>query len=398
MTYANRKIGLGVMGWADMLISLGIPYNSEQAILLGERIMAFINDEGHEASARLAEKRGAFPNFDGSLFAQQGKPEIRNATVTTIAPTGTISIIANASSGIEPIFAVSFVRQVLDNNILVEVHPMFEKMAKERGIYSEALMQKIAEQGSIQEIEEIPDDLRNLFVTAHDITPEDHIRMQAAFQKNTDNAVSKTVNFPKTATVDEVKKVYELAYQLDCKGVTIYRDGSRKHQVLSTAKTPQESETAEKKAVRDRPMTLKGWTYRMQTGCGPLYVTINEDEEGLFELFTTMGKAGGCAASQSEAIGRMVSLAWRSGVQPKQVIKQLLDISCHSPSGFGENKVLSCADAVAKAIRNHMSSTGHAEKMEKRSLFKGACRECGGKVEHEGGCSVCHSCGFSECV
>ncbi|MCX5838155.1 MAG: vitamin B12-dependent ribonucleotide reductase [Deltaproteobacteria bacterium] len=398
MTYANRKIGLGVMGWADMLIALGIPYSSEPAIELGEKVMAFINDEGHEASAALARQRGAFPNFEGSLFAEQGKPAIRNATVTTIAPTGTISIIANASSGIEPIFAVSFVRQVLDNNILLEVHPLFERMAKESGVYSEALMEKIAEHGTIQEIQEIPADLRNLFVTAHDITPEDHIRMQAAFQKNTDNAVSKTVNFPKTATIEEVRKVYELAYQLDCKGVTIYRDGSRKHQVLSTAQTPQESEAAEKKPVRDRPVTLKGWTYRMQTGCGPLYVTINEDEEGLFELFTTMGKAGGCAASQSEAIGRMVSLAWRSGVQPKQVIKQLLDISCHSPSGFGENKVLSCADAVAKAIRNHLSSTGHAEKMEKRSLFKGACRECGGKVEHEGGCSVCHSCGFSECI
>jgi ribonucleoside-diphosphate reductase alpha chain len=398
MTYANRKIGLGVMGWADMLIMLGIPYSSEQAIALGEKVMAFINDEGHEASETLAGQRGAFPNFEGSRFAEQGKPAIRNATVTTIAPTGTISIIANASSGIEPIFAVSFVRQVLDNNILLEVHPLFERMARESGVYSEALMEKIAEHGTIQEIQEIPAELRNIFVTAHDITPEDHIRMQAAFQKNTDNAVSKTVNFPKTGTIEEVRKVYELAYQLDCKGVTIYRDGSREHQVLSTAKTPQESEAAGKKSIRDRPMTLKGWTYRMQTGCGPLYVTINEDEEGLFELFTTMGKAGGCAASQSEAIGRMVSLAWRSGVQPKQVIKQLLDISCHSPSGFGENKVLSCADAVAKAIRNHISSTGHAEKMEKRSLFKGACRECGGKVEHEGGCSVCHSCGFSECV
>ena len=398
MTYANRKIGLGVMGWADMLIALGIPYSSENAVALGEKVMAFINDEGHEASGVLANERGAFPNFAGSLFARQGKPAIRNATVTTIAPTGTISIIANTSSGIEPIFAVSFVRQVLDNNILVEVHPLFEKMAKERGVYSEALMEKIAEHGTIQGIQEIPDDLRALFVTAHDITPEDHIRMQAAFQKNTDNAVSKTVNFPKTATIEEVRKVYELAYKMDCKGVTIYRDGSREHQVLSTTKTPRESEAAEKKPVRDRPMTLKGWTYRMQTGCGPLYVTINEDEEGLFELFTTMGKAGGCAASQSEAIGRMVSLAWRSGVQPKQVIKQLLDISCHSPSGFGEKKILSCADAVAKAIQNHMSSTGHAEKMEKRSLFKGACRECGGKVEHEGGCSVCHSCGFSECV
>jgi ribonucleoside-diphosphate reductase alpha chain len=398
MTYANRKIGLGIMGWADMLIALGIPYNSEEAIKLGERIMAFVNDEGHNASRELARERGPFPNFNGSVFSQRGEPPIRNATVTTIAPTGTISIIANTSSGIEPIFAVSFVRQVLDNNILVEVHPLFEMIARQRGIYSEALMEKIAEHGTIQDMEEIPADIRKIFVTAHDITPEDHIRMQAAFQRHTDNAVSKTVNFPKTATIDDVREVYELAYELDCKGVTIYRDGSRENQVLSTAKTKQESVVDEKKSVRERPVSLRGWTYRMQTGCGPLYVTINEDEEGLFELFTTMGKAGGCAASQSEAIGRMVSLAWRSGVQPEQVIKQLLDISCHSHAGFGDEKILSCADAVAKAIGKHLSSNGYIEKMEKRSLFKGACPECGGRVEHEGGCAVCHSCGYSECI
>jgi len=398
MTYANRKIGLGIMGWADMLITLGISYNSEDAIELGEKIMDFINEEGHNASRGLAKERGPFPNFEGSVFAQRCESSIRNATVTTIAPTGTISIIANTSSGIEPIFAVSFVRQVLDNNILVEVHPLFEKMARKRGIYSETLMEKIAENGTIQDIDEIPADIRKVFVTAHDITPEDHIRMQAAFQKHTDNAVSKTVNFPKTATVEEVRKVYELAYALDCKGVTIYRDGSRENQVLSTVKTQQEPIADKTKAVRERPVSLKGWTYRMQTGCGPLYVTINEDEDGLFELFTTMGKAGGCAASQSEAIGRMVSLAWRSGIQPEQVIKQLMDISCHSHAGFGAEKILSCADAVAKAIGNHLSSNGHIEKMEKRALFKGACPECGGRVEHEGGCAVCHSCGYSECI
>jgi ribonucleoside-diphosphate reductase alpha chain len=398
MTYANRKIGLGVMGWADLLIALRIPYNSEEAIELGEKVMAFINDEGHEASMGLAKIRGAFPNFEGSLFAQREKPAIRNATVTTIAPTGTISIIANTSSGIEPIFAVSYVRKVLDNNILVEVHPLFEKMAKEMGFYSADLMERIAEHGTLRDISDIPADVRNIFVTAHDITPEDHIRMQAAFQKNTDNAVSKTVNFSNKASIEDVRNVYQLAYKLGCKGVTIYRDGSRDRQVLSTAKTAQEPDRNGKKTVRERPTSLKGWTYRMQTGCGPLYVTVNEDEDGLFELFTTMGKAGGCAASQSEAIGRMVSLAWRSGVQPIQVIKQLLDISCHSHSGFGEKKILSCADAVAKAIQNHLSSTGHAEKMEKRALFKGACPDCGGKIEHEGGCAVCHSCGFSECT
>jgi ribonucleoside-diphosphate reductase alpha chain len=396
MTFGNRKIGLGIMGWADMLIGMGISYNSLDAIELGERVMEFINDEGHEASRMLADKRGPFPNYQGSIFSGNGKRPIRNATVTTIAPTGTISIIANASSGIEPIFAVSFVRQVLDDNILVEVHPIFERMAEESGIYSQTLMERIAEHGTIQDIEEIPDALRRVFVTAHDITPEDHIRMQAAFQTHTDNAVSKTVNFPKSATIEDVEKTYTLAYELGCKGVTIYRDGSRQNQVLSTSRTAQ-AEAEETATVRRRPMFLQGRTYRMETGCGPLYVTINEDKEGLFELFTTMGKAGGCAASQSEAIGRMVSLAWRSGVQPEQVIKQLMDISCHSPAGFGATKILSCADAVAQAVRTHIASSNGEKNSEKRSLSKGACPECGGQVEHEGGCSVCRSCGFSEC-
>jgi len=405
MTHANRKIGLGVMGWADMLIALGIPYNSEEAIALAEKVMQFLQAEGHAASRRLAKERGAFPNFKGSIYDQRGEPLLRNATVTTIAPTGTLSIIANASSGIEPIFAVSFVRQVLDNNTLVEVNPQFEKIAREQGFFSPKLMKEIAEHGSIQDLEEIPAEVRRLFVTAHDITPEDHIRMQAAFQKFTDNAVSKTVNFSRHATVEEVREVFELAYRLGCKGVTIYRDGSRDQQVLSTGRKAEETEGAAdngKKVVRKRPMALKGWTYRMQTGCGPLYVTINEDENGLFELFTTMGKAGGCAASQSEAIGRMVSLAWRSGVHVNSVVKQLMDISCHSQSGFGENRVRSCADAVAKAIQQHLSSNGHGEiereEVEKVPLFKGACPECGGIVEHEGGCSVCHACGYSECA
>jgi ribonucleoside-diphosphate reductase alpha chain len=401
MTLSNRKIGLGVMGWADMLILLGIPYNSEEAIELAQKVMRFINERGHAASQMLAKSRGPFPNFKGSIYDKKGEPPLRNATVTTIAPTGTISIIANASSGVEPLFAVSYVRQVMDNDILVEVHPYFETVARKRGFYSSDLMQRIAEHGSIQDIDEIPADVRNLFVTAHDITPEVHIRMQAAFQKYTDNAVSKTVNFAKTATVQDVARVYELAYQLDCKGVTIYRDGSREQQVLSKGKKDdkvESTQTATTTAKRERPKVLKGWTYQMQTGCGPLYVTVNEDSTGLFELFTTMGKAGGCAASQSEAIGRMVSLAWRSGLGARQVIKQLQGISCHSPSGFGDNKVLSCADAVAKAIQSHLMANGGKVQHEKRPFQRGACPDCGGIVEHEGGCAVCRICGYSECA
>ncbi|SEM57201.1 ribonucleoside-diphosphate reductase class II [Syntrophus gentianae] len=402
MTLANRKIGLGVMGWADMLILLGVPYNSEEAIELAGKVMGFINQEGHAASQKLAKVRGAFPNFRGSIYDKGSEPPMRNATVTTIAPTGTISIIANASSGVEPLFAVSYVRQVMDNDILVEVHPYFEAAARQRGFYSPELMQRIAEEGTLHDIDEVPEDLRNLFVTAHDISPEVHIRMQSAFQKYTDNAVSKTVNFANEATLQDVAQVYELAYKLDCKGVTIYRDGSRDQQVLSKGKkeepvSPAVPEHEKTTTKRERPKVLKGWTYQMQTGCGPLYITVNEDSTGLFELFTTMGKAGGCAASQSEAIGRMVSLAWRSGVQARQVIRQLQGISCHSPSGFGENKILSCADAVAKAIQSHLAANG-GKVQEKRFFLKGACPECGGIVEHEGGCAVCHVCGYSECA
>ena len=405
MTRANRKIGLGVMGWADMLILLGIAYNSPEAIALGEKVMKFINDEGHAASRELAKTRGPFPNFKGSIYDKKGAEPIRNATVTTIAPTGTISIIANASSGVEPLFAVSFVKNVMDGTKLVEVNPVFEKIAKERGFYSQELMEKIAEHGTVHDISAVPAGLRDVFVTAHDITPEDHIAMQAAFQLHTDNAVSKTVNFPNSATMEDVEKVYRLAYQTGCKGVTIYRDGSRDEQVLSTGKKDEKPVEAVQQSVedkhtfkRDRPKALKGWTYQMQTGCGPLYITVNEDKQGLFELFTTMGKAGGCAASQAEAIGRMVSLAWRSGVQARQVVKQLLGISCHCPSGFGDNKILSCADAVAKAIQAHMHAAGYDTGIEKSAHERGACPECGGPVEHEGGCSVCHVCGYSECA
>jgi ribonucleoside-diphosphate reductase alpha chain len=400
MTRANRKIGLGVMGWADMLILLGIPYNSEAAIELGDRVMKFINDKAHMASRTLAKERGAFPNFKGSIYDNDGEP-IRNATCTTIAPTGTISIISNTSSGIEPLFAVSYVRQVLDNDILLEVHPLFEKIARERGFYSKELMKTIAEHGTIQDLDEIPEDVRDIFVTSHDITPEDHIRMQAVFQNHTDNAVSKTVNFCSDAAREDVAKVYRLAYESGCKGVTIYRDGSRDMQVLSVRKETKAEDTvphesSKKRFKRDRPRALKGSTYQMQTGCGPLYVTVNEDDAGVFELFTTMGKAGGCASSQCEAIGRLVSLAWRSGVQARQAVKQMIGITCHKPAGFGENRVTSCADAVAKAIQMHMAD--HEETELKHANNGGACPDCGGPVEHEGGCCVCHACGYSECA
>ncbi|NWF97718.1 MAG: vitamin B12-dependent ribonucleotide reductase [Nitrospirae bacterium] len=399
-TKANRKIGLGIMGWADMLIQLKIPYNSEKAITLAEEVMEFIQKEGKNASSALAEERGVFPNYEGSIF--EGKIKLRNATVTTIAPTGTLSIIAGCSSGIEPLFAVSYIRTVMEGTKLIEINPYFEKVAKEHGFWSRELMERIAEKGSVKDFKEIPADVRAVFVTAHDITPEEHIRMQAAFQKFVDNAVSKTVNFPHDASPKDVEEVYLLAYKLGCKGVTVYRDGSREQQVLSTKKK-QESrsseESVQKIVPKKRPEVIKGSTRFMKTGCGNLYVTINEDEDGhLFELFTSMGKAGGCAASQSEAIGRLVSLAFRSNIEPEEVIKQLKGISCHSPAWHDGGKILSCSDAIAKALEKYYTkgnkSNGNSNKIK---MIMGACPECGGAVEHEGGCAVCHNCGFTRC-
>lgn len=403
ITKANRKIGLGVMGWADMLIQLGVPYNSDEATELGTEVMRFIQDEGGKESEILAEERGVFPTFDESIYRNRVK--LRNATITTIAPTGTLSIIAGCSSGIEPLFAVSFVRNVLEGTKLYEVNPYFEKIAKERGFWSREFIEKIAEHGTLQDIEEIPDDVKKTFITAHDITPEDHVRMQAAFQKHVDNAVSKTVNFPNNATPRDVEDVYLLAHKLGCKGATVYRDGSRDEQVLSTGKTGQEekAQAAEggKILPKKRPETIHGTTTLMNTGCGNLYVTINEDHDGNpFELFTRMGKAGGCAASQAEAIGRLVSLAFRSNIDPSEIVKQLKGISCHSPAWSKGGKISSCSDALSKSIEKFNMDTGgngNGSDTHKPIFMVGACSECGGAVEHEGGCAVCRDCGFTKC-
>ena len=399
-TKANRKIGLGVMGFADLLFQLEVPYNSEKAVKLAEDVMQFINTEAKKASEKLAQQRGSFPNFKGSVYDKKNGKSIRNATRTTIAPTGTISIIAGCSSGIEPLFALSFVRNVMDNDKLIEVHPYFERTARQQNFYDDKLMRIISEKGSIRGLSEVPKRIQDIFVTSHDISPEWHIRMQAAFQKHTDNAVSKTVNFPNSATIEDVRKVYMMAYDSGCKGVTIYRDGSRDEQVLTTGEKSNEGDTQQTssrphKSPRKRPPILSGKSVSMETGCGTLYVTINEDEQGLFELFNTMGKAGGCASSQSEAIGRLVSLCWRSGISPQEVAKQLVGISCHRPHGFGQKKILSCADAIAKAINQHLNQQNEGPRI---TMTGGACPDCGGPMEHESGCAVCHSCGFSECA
>ncbi len=414
ITKANRKIGLGVMGWADMLVRLGIPYNSEEASGLATEVMRFIQREGRKKSVILSEERGVFPNFEKSIYSN--KMRLRNATITTIAPTGTLSIIAGCSSGIEPLFAVSFVRNVLEGTKLYEVNPYFEEVAQERGFWSRELIEQIAEKGSIRDFKEVPDDVKKTFITAHDISPVDHIRMQAAFQKHVDNAVSKTVNFPHNASPKDVEDVYLLAFSLECKGVTVYRDGSRDEQVLSTGQikkedklrgpeTGHESEGYGRKIIpKKRPEVITGTTRLMKTGCGHLYVTINEDEDGnLFELFTHMGKAGGCAASQAEAIGRLVSLAFRSNIESDEIMKQLKGITCHSPTWTDGGKISSCSDALSKAIERYTQidkkGNGNGSDIHSKPLFiVGACPECGGAVEHEGGCAVCRDCGFTKCI
>ncbi len=424
MTKTNRKIGLGVMGWADMLIKLEIPYNSEEAVQLGEKIMKFISDEARVKSQELSRNRGAFSAFKESIFNEAGLKELRNATLTTIAPTGTISIISNASSGIEPLFALSYYRNVMDNDKLIEVNALFEEVAKKDGFYSRKLMEEIAEKGSIKDIEDVPEEYKKIFVTSHDIAPLWHIRMQAVFQKYTDNAVSKTVNFPHNATKDDVREVYMLAFKLGCKGVTIYRDKSREEQVLninSNDSTNKEIITnivasellKEKKNVapRPRPVVTNGTTTKVATGCGNLYITINVDDKNLpFEVFIQMGKAGGCAASQLEAIGRLVSLALRSGVENSKIVEQLRGIRCPSPSWEKSGRIFSCSDAIARVLELRLGNgkmhhqeealekhSPHTMIEDKLGTVVGVCPDCGAALRHEEGCVVCRSCGYSKC-
>ena len=436
MTKANRKIGLGVMGFADMLIKLGIAYNSEDGVACADKVMSFILSEARKASVKLAEERGLFPNFKDSVYDAPGGPKLRNATLTTIAPTGTLSIIGNCSSGIEPLFAIVYYKEVMDKDRLPEINETFKEIAKKRGFWSERLLKKIAKAGSIQKFHEIPDDLKRIFVTSHDIAPEWHIRIQAAFQRYTDNAVSKTINFAHEAGLDDVKKTYRLAHQLGCKGVTVYRDRSREEQVLNI-EAKEKALVKEKVAVskiipRPRPAVTYGTTTKIATGCGNLYVTINEDEEGLpFEVFMQMGKAGGCAMSQLEAIGRLLSLALRSGIEFNSIIEQLRGIRCPSPSWEKGGRIFSCSDAIARVVERrlvktkknraskekssitesispagdrHKNAAGLAQNSnvalmaeKKKGNIVGVCPDCGGALWHIEGCMICKACGYSRC-
>jgi len=416
VTRLTRKIGLGVMGFADMLLYLGIPYNSGEAAELAEKLMTFIEEEAQQASHMLAQQRGAFPLFESSIYKDQ--TPLRNATVTTIAPTGTISIVCGCSSGIEPVFAYVFIRNVMDGTELIEVNPVLLDVLKQRGLYNDQLMKKIAQEGTIANIDEIPEDIRRVFVCAHDISPVDHIKMQAAFQRHTDNAVSKTVNFSSTASCDDVKEVYQLAYQLGCKGVTIYRDGSRDVQVLNIGKVNNGKDNNDNVqqgngsiVPRPRPAITQGFTERVKTGCGNLYITVNFDESGICEVFTSTGKAGGCP-SQSEATARLVSVALRSGISVEEIYDQLKGIRCPSTIRQRGMHCTSCPDAIAKVVakvaeyikREHKSSGLIAENqcgLLKDSIDKDhklkTCPDCGSKLEYEGGCVVCRGCGFSRC-
>lgn len=403
-THDTRRIGLGIMGWADMLVQLGLPYNSEQALVLGEKVMELINTNGHFHSSELAKYRGKFPRWEQSSFADEGV-SMRNATVTTVAPTGTISIISGCSSGIEPYFAISFVRNVMDGTKLIDVNPFFEKIAKERGFYSTALMERIANSNSIQEMEEIPEDIRHIFVTAADVDPEIHVRMQAVFQKHCDTSISKTINFPNDANRDDVKTAYWLAYKLRCKGVTIYRDGSRSDQVLSTGATPDSEIKAGtdtepitkiiyKPRVEERPDCLPGVTEKIKTGYGNLYVTINTKNGRLFEVFAQIGKSGFSTMADTEAVCRLISLALRSGLDVDDIIEQLLGIGGASPIYQNGSMVMSIPDAIAKILKKHF---GNGKKNHYAQTTYDVCPDCGGRVQYDSGCVVCPSCGFSKC-
>jgi len=441
MVASNRKIGLGVMGFADMLIYLQTSYASEEAVEIAEKVMGYIQAEARIESQRLAQERGVFPNYKGSIY--DGKMELRNATLTTIAPTGTISMICAASSGVEPLFAVAYTKTVMDGTSLVEVNPLFEEFARAYGFYSADVMTEIAQKGTVFGMSEVPDWVQAVFITAQEIEPEWHIRIQAAFQKYTDNAVSKTINFANTATREEVATAYSLAYGLGCKGITVYRDGSREEQVLSTGTKAEKTEQMEEEnhsvpkantiLPRPRPPVTVGVTEKIKIGCGNLYVSVNADDQSICEVFTNTGRAGGCS-SQSEATARLISIAMRSGISVDAIVEQIRGIRCPACMRREGVNVTSCPDAISRVLKKYkdMGLNGHHHMIEsdtplnksntankldssthesgiaalKKETIKkvqagvavgNACPECGMPINHESGCVVCVHCGYSKC-
>ena len=410
MSRGNRRIGLGVMGFADALIDLGIAYDSEEGLAFAEEVMAFIDEAAWQASRELAEERGVYSNWEDSRHGQQGD-RVRNSTVTTIAPTGTISLIAGCSGGIEPLYAIAFKRRQAGME-LTDVNPRFVEQVKERGLYSEELMERVAHSGSVVQIEELPRDLKNIWRTASDIEPPEHIRMQAVFQRYTSMGISKTINLPNEDEPADVADAYMQAYRTGCKGIAVYRDGSREEQVLSTGKTassgsdekaPLPTEGSRRDLVplaearNGRPRTLTGVTKKLTTGHGPLYVSLNNDEYGPRECFVVLGKPGGTASAFSDALGRMISLAEKHGATPEEVHHQLSGIQDGHPAGVGPNAILSVPDGVAKAISEHYLAEEQGQGQRAELPVIGACPDCGAALVRREGCLVCMSCSYSKC-
>ena len=392
----NRKIGLGVMGWADLLYQLGLPYDSRRAIALAEKLMDFLQKESKSASAELAKERGPFPSYETSVYKDQNLGPYRNATTTTIAPTGTLSIIAGCSSGVEPLFALCFVRQVMDGEKLTEANGFFVQALHDAGCYSEKLMSEVVEKGTVRGMEFLPDDLRRVFVTSMDIEPVWHLKMQAAFQKHTDNAVSKTVNLPNSATQEDIYKIYWMAYEEGCKGVTVYRDGCKSVQVLCTGDGKKDDKKSEEGRPMDRPDIVYGFTQKVRTGLGELYLTVNEVNGKPFEVFATIGRSGRSITAKAEAIGRLVSLALRSGVHVSEIVKQLKGIGGEHPVFQKKGMLLSIPDAVSWVLENRYMQ-GATERNLDKSLSKTECPECSTELVFQEGCFVCPSCGFTKC-
>ncbi|MDN5347376.1 MAG: ribonucleoside-diphosphate reductase alpha chain [Clostridia bacterium] len=440
MVRGNRKIGLGVMGWADMLFKLFIPYDSEAAVELARQIMSFIQKKAAKASEALAEERGSFPNIEKSIYRGSKR---RNATCTTIAPTGTISMIANTSSGIEPVFSLAYTKNVLEGESLTEVNPVFASYVQANFEPAEArrIIDDIAAGKKVKEISQLPEEIRRVFVTALEIAPEWHVRMQAAFQAFTDNAVSKTVNFPPEATPDDVRKVYLLAYELGCKGVTVYRTGSREKEVLVTGARPKETAKKSKIYPRPRPKRTIGVTEQVKTGCGKMYITVNYDQEGLIETFITTGSSGGCSGF-TEGVSRLISLALRANIAPEAIIDQLTSVSCpnYLRRRATDKTIIgkSCPDIIGRVLAQELKawnakgltsqsdfteltrtaldsawstlqeiSATHEndriirvpaqDSVEEAILIKqGICPECGSQLHFQEGCVSCR-CGFNKC-
>jgi ribonucleoside-diphosphate reductase alpha chain len=406
MSKANRKIGVGVMGFADVLIKLGIPYNSEKAIALAKKIMKFIDEKAKEMSIELGKERGSFPNFGKSVYKGECK-HLRNATRTMIAPTGSIGMIAGVSGGIEPLFGVTWVKKVMEGTEIKEVHPLFKEIAEKEGFYTDELGEEISKTGTLKNNDKIPRHIQDLFVCAHDISPEWHVRMQAAFQEYVNNSISKTINCRNSATVDDVARAYLLAYNTGCKGITVFRDGSKADQVYYSGNKVKAEEKEEDKIKTPvpRPDNVPGETRRIKTGCGNLFISLGVLEDKLFETIIRLGKSGGCATAYSEALGRLISLCLRSGINYSEIVEQLSGIRCPLPiskmEGHGK-QVLSCPDAIGIVVEEYLQvlTKGKVKiKTPEPKVPVRMCPECNSILVAEEKCLKCTNpaCGYSVC-